>query len=151
MTKVRVPFIKPRYPGLRSGESELLRGYLREQGLDRVTDLWTNQRMGQGEVLPNLEEPYRSAGEDLSKYRADAVIRYPGSWEVVELKSRAEHHGAGQLIAYSNLLSEEDPFPTSWKLTIVAFREHPDLRDGLRGTGIRVHTLPHLDPTSASR
>lgn len=151
MTRVRPPYLRRKYPRLRSNESLLLREYLREQGSDDVVDMWTGQGVGEGEIVPSLPEPYRRAAREVSRLRADAVVHFKNRWEVVEVKSRARLGGVGQLIGYSNLLPDEDEFPTNLRLVLLAYRRHPDLRDAVRGTGVVLHTIPSADPTSASR
>jgi hypothetical protein len=151
MPTVHDPLLRRQYPGLREDESNLLRAYLQERDLESVARLRTQVKVGAGEDVPTLPEPYRKAAKDLSRWKIDAVIDWPGSTELIELKSRATHTAAGQLVGYSNQMRTIPEERSSFTLTIVAYRHHPDLLDGLRGTGIRVHTIPREDPTDASR
>jgi hypothetical protein len=151
MPDVPTPLIRHQYPSLREEESRLLRHYLRETGIESVESLRTQVRVGQGELVPSLPPKWQRIARDLSRWKIDAVVDRPGHTELVELKSRGTHTAAGQLIGYSNWLRQSPAERSQFKLSIVAFRVHPDLIGGLRGTGIRVHVLPSADETTSSR
>ena len=151
MPEVRTPLIRHQYPALREEESRLLRHYLREHGVESVDRLRTQVRVGQGEIVTSLPPKWQRVARDLSRWKIDAVIDTASSTELVELKSRGTHTAAGQLVGYSNWLRQSPAERSQFKLSIVAFRVHPDLREGLKGTGIRVHVLPEADETTASR
>lgn len=151
MPNVKRPYLRAQYPHLRPEESRLLRHYLDEKGPENLRRLRTQVRVGEGEVVSDLEPKYRELARDLSRWKIDAVLTWPGYTEIVELKSRVTHTAAGQLVAYSNTLGKLDSEPSTFRLTAVGFRSHPDVVEGLRGTGVRVHTIPKADATSSSR
>jgi hypothetical protein len=107
-------------------------------------------RVGEGEILPQISEPFRSLANDLSRLKIDAVIDRPEDTEIVELKSRLRTGFAGQLVGYANLLSRRADERSNPTLIGVAFREHVDTADALEGTGIQLHTVPRADRTTAS-
>jgi hypothetical protein len=151
MPVVTPPLVRRQYPNLREEESRLLRGYIQEQGVDRVDQLRTQMRVGQGEIIDDLPDNWRRMARDLSRWKIDAVIDWPGSTELIELKSRATHTAVGQLIGYREGLVELPGERSDPDLSVVAFRSHPDLHLATRRDGVRVHLLPHLDRTSSSR
>jgi hypothetical protein len=151
MGEVRPPYVRRSYPGLRDEEGRLLRYYVREIGPDKIDRLRTQVRVGEGEIVTGQPPKWQALARDLSRYKIDAVIDRAASTELVELKSRVTHTAAGQLVAYSNLLAARPEERSAFTLTAVGFRAHPDVEDGLRGTGIRVHTIPRADRTSSSR
>jgi len=150
MSEVGKPYLRRSYPGLSDPESRLLRGYLEDTGTGDIRRLRTQVRVGEGEILPQISEPFRSLANDLSRLKIDVVIDRPEDTEIVELKSRLRTGFAGQLVGYANLLSSRPDERTNPTLIGVAFREHVDTADALAGTGIQLHTVPRADRTTAS-
>jgi len=150
MSEVGEPYLRRSYPGLSDPESRLLRGYLEDTGTGDIRRLRTQVRVGEGEILPQISEPFRSLANDLSRLKIDVVIDRPEDTEIVELKSRLRTGFAGQLVGYANLLSRRPEERTNPTLIGVAFREHVDAQDALEGTGIQLHTVPRADRTTAS-
>jgi hypothetical protein len=158
MSTVGEPYLRRSYPGLSDPESRLLRGYLEDTGTGDIRRLRTQVRVGEGEILPQISEPFRSLANDLSRLKIDAVIDRPEDTEIVrpedteivELKSRLRTGFAGQLVGYANLLSRRADERSNPTLIGVAFREHVDTADALEGTGIQLHTVPRADRTTAS-
>lgn len=145
------PFLRDRYPGLRTEESRLLRQYLWERGTDDIKRLRTSVEVGPGEDVPQLEDNFREMAFRLSRWKIDAVIDYPGRTDIIELKSRATHTGLGQAVGYGFYLGQIDIERTNPRLLVVAFREHPAVRRFARAIGAEVHTVPDADVTTASR
>jgi hypothetical protein len=151
MPNVAKPWLRQQYPHLRPEESRLLRHYIDEKGVENLRRLRTQVRVGEGEVVTSIDEPYRELANDLSKWKIDAVLTYPGYTELVELKSRITHTATGQLTGYSNLLAKAEGEPSDFRLTAVGFRSHPDLLEAFEDSPIRIHTIPKADRTVASR
>lgn len=145
------PFLRERYPGLRTEESRLLRQYLWESGTDSIKRLRTSVEVGPAEDVPNLDDPYREMAFRLNRWKIDAVIDYPSRTDVVELKSRAQHTGLGQAIGYGFYLGKVAHERSNPRLLVVAFREHPAVRELARAIGAEVHLVPDADVTHASR
>lgn len=144
-------FIRRDYRGLRETEAALLRSYLQEldlTGLERVRTSWP---VGKGETPAFADPDLRQLGQDLSRWKIDAILDWSGETEIVEMKSRATHTAAGQDLFYSLALGEEDLERTQHKLTLLAFRAHPDLRRLVKRTPFILHTVPGADPSSATR
>lgn len=145
------PYLRFDYAGLSEPESRLLRAYLEDTGTGDIQRLRTQVRVGQGEVLTSIPDKFAQLARDLSRYKVDAVVDRQEVTEIVELKSRLRSSFPGQLLSYSNLLRQVPEERSTFRLVGVGFRAHPDVRDAVEGTGIRIHTIPRADPTSASR
>lgn len=145
-------FTRPgQYPGLRKEESDLLRAYLRDRGTDDIRRLRTAVSIGPGEDVPSLQEPYREMAFEISRWKADAVIDDPGRTTIIELKSRSTHTSVGQVRGYRHYLRQLDHEHSEPRLLVVAWREHPAVREFAMAEDVEVHTVPHADPTTASR
>lgn len=152
MPDVTEPYIRPnRYPGLREEESDLLRAYLMETETEGIERLRTSVPVGKFEDPIELEEPYRTMAKRLSQWKIDVVVDYPSQTDVIELKSRATHTALGQVVGYAYYLGQLDQERTNPRLKVVAYREHPSVREFAEALGAVVHTIPKADPTSASR
>lgn len=143
-------FVRRRYPGLREEESTVLRAMLREretEGLKRVRTSWP---VGEGEAVDAPTEAQRLAAKDQSRWKIDAILDWPGRTEIVELKSRATHTAIGQAAAYSFALADDPDERSTHRLTVAAFRVHPDLPGFAKATGTQLHTVPDADPSTAT-
>lgn len=145
------PFLRDRYPGLRTEESRLLRAYLLDVGTDDIQRLRTAVGVGPAEDIQHFEPNFREMAFRLSQWKIDAIINWPGRTDVIELKSRATHTALGQAVGYGFYLGQVAHERTNPRLKVVAFREHPALRDLARALGAEVHLVPQADATTASR
>jgi hypothetical protein len=153
LQKVEVPppFTRSRYPRLRENESNVLREYIQETGKDSIERLRTAVPVGEGEFPGTPQTPAEKQKKILSQWKIDAVIDRPGQQEIIELKSRATHTAVGQVLAYDLALGERENEPTESRRVVAAFRAHPDLPVFARRVNVRVHTVPHVDPSGATR
>lgn len=148
---VKPPYVRQKYPRLRSEESDVLRAYIQEIGPEKIERLRTAVPVGRGEGPEMPEDPWDVQRKALSQWKIDAVIDYPGKQEIIELKSRATHTSLGQLLAYDLSLGERDDEPTSSVMKVVSFRQHPDLARIARMLNIQFHTVPDADRSTATR
>jgi len=139
-----------KYTGLREEESEVLKGYIRENDPDSIERLRTAVPVGEGEVPGEPEDSFQRQVKFLSQFKIDAVIDRPGRQEIVELKSRATHTAVGQALAYDLYLGDRDDEPTNSRPVVASFRVHPDLPRFARAVGVEVHTVPDRDPSGAT-
>ena len=147
---VKPPYSRRKYPRLREEESDVLRAYLRETGLDSVDQLRTAVPVGEGEVPGQPEDRYQRQKKALSQWKIDAVVDRPGRQEIIELKSRATHTAVGQALAYDVALGDRDDEPTTSRPVVAAFRAHPDLPRFARLVGVELHTVPQADTSTAT-
>jgi len=148
---VQPPFLQRKYSRLRSEESDILRAYLEETGVDSVDRLRTAVPVGQGEVPGIPEDRYQEQKKALSMWKIDAVVDRPGKQEIIELKSRATHTAVGQALAYDVALGERPDEPTTSRPVVAAFRAHPDLPAFARLVGVQLHTAPQVDRSTATQ
>jgi hypothetical protein len=151
MPDIGSPILRQQYPALRESESRVLRAHLRANDPETVRRLRTQKRVGEGETVPSLDEKWREVARDLSRWKIDAVIDYPGFTEIVELKSRATHTAMGQVEAYAAALARETEERSDFRLTVAAYRVHPDFELGAADSDVRLSLYPQADPTTASR
>ena len=151
MPTVDSPLLRQQYPNLREEESLVLLAHIRAQGVDSIDRLRTQVRCGEGEKPPNLDEKWQAVANDLSRWKIDAVIEYPGRTELVELKSRATHTAMGQVNAYAAALEEVPEERSEFVKTVAAFRNHPDFELGAKNNDVRLALYPQADPTDSSR
>ena len=149
---VKPPYRRQQYPRLREEESDVLRAYLSETGLDSIDQLRTAVPVGDGEVPGQPQTRYQKQAKTLSQWKIDAVVDRPGRQEIIELKSRATHTAVGQALAYDVALGERDDEPTTSRPVVSSYRAHPDLPRFARLVGVELHTVPQADrSTSTSR
>jgi len=149
--EVKPPYIRQKYPRLRSEESDVLRAYLEEHNPDSIEQLRTAVPVGEGEVEGEPEGSYQRQVKALSQMKIDAVVDRPGKQEIIELKSRATHTAFGQAIVYDLLLGQRPDEPTQSRPVVAAFRAHPDFRKIARKLPIELHTVPQADPSTATQ
>jgi len=149
--EVRPPYIRRKYPRLRSEESNVLREFLKETGTDSVDQLRTAVPVGEGEVPGEPDDQFQAQAKALSQWKIDAVVDRPGHQEVVEIKSRATHTAIGQVLAYDVSLGERPNEPTQSRPTIAAYRTHPDLGPYARKLNVRLHTVPQADTSTGTQ
>lgn len=147
---IQEDFLRDSYPGLRDGESRVLQALLEERNTDGLRRVRTSWPVGQGEEIEARTQAQADAARDLSRWKVDAILDFPGRTEIVELKSRATHTAIGQAAAYSLALADEPEERSTHRLTVGAFRVHPDLPRFARATGTQLHTVPHADPSTAT-
>jgi len=147
---VKPPYARRKYPRLREEESDVLRAYLRETGLDSIDQLRTAVPVGEGEVPGQPEDRYQRQKKALSQWKIDAVVDRPGRQEIIELKSRATHTAVGQALAYDVALGDRPDEPTTSRPVVAAFRAHPDLPRFARLVGVELHTVPQADTSTAT-
>jgi hypothetical protein len=143
-------FLQDKYRGLRQEESDVLRAYLRDVGTDSLQRLRTAWPVGEGERPARLDPAFQQLAQNLSRWKIDAVLDWPNQTEIVELKSRATHTAVGQVVFYSLALGEVPDERSDFKLSVVAFRSHPDLEQRVRRVGVGLHTVPHADRSGAT-
>lgn len=143
-------FLRRRYPGLREEESTVLRAYLQEISLEGLQRIRTSWPVGEGEDVGGPTEAQAQAANDLSKWKVDAILDWPGRTEVIEIKSRATHTAIGQVTAYAFALSDTPEERSTFRTTVIAFRVHPDFPRFARATGTTWHTVPDADPSTAT-
>jgi len=148
---VKPPFIKTKYPRLRSEESDVLRAYLEETGTDSIDQLRTAVPVGEGEVPGEPANPAQRQIKALSQWKIDAVVDRPGRQEIIELKSRATHTAVGQALAYDIALGQRDAEPTESRRVVAAFRAHPDLPPFACLVNVELHTVPRADRSTATQ
>lgn len=149
--EVQPPYSRSKYPRLRSEESNVLRNYLTETGTDTIDRLRTAVPVGEGEVQGEPSGRYERQKKALSQWKIDAVVDRPGRQEIIELKSRATHTAVGQALAYDVALGEREDEPTNSRPVVAAFRAHTDLAPFARLVGVRLHTVPRADTSTATR
>jgi hypothetical protein len=148
---VKPPYSRGTYPRLRDEESNVLRAYLQETGLDNIDQLRTAVPVGEGEVPGDPTDEFERQAKALSQWKIDAVVDRPGRQEIIELKSRATHTAVGQALAYDVALGERGNEPTESRPVVAAFRVHPDLPAFARLVNVRLHTVPQADPSTATQ
>lgn len=149
--EVAPPYDRQKFPRLRDEESDVLRAYLQETGLDSIDRLRTAVPVGEGEVPGEPEGRFQQQKKALSQWKIDAVVDRPGQQEIVELKSRATHTAVGQALAYDVALGERDDEPTTSRPVVAAFRAHPDLPRFARLVGVQLHTVPQADRSTGTQ
>jgi len=149
--EVKPPFARDKYPRLRERESDVLRQYLSETGLNSIERLRTAVPVGEGEVQGEPSNRYQRQAKALSQWKIDAVVDRPSSQEVIELKSRATHTAVGQVLAYDIALGERTDEPTESKRVVASFRVHPDLPAYADLVNVRLHTVPAADRSTGTR
>ena len=148
--EVKPPYLREKYPRLRSEESDVLRAYLEETGVDSIERLRTAVPVGEGEVRGEPRDTFERQVKSLSQWKIDAVVDRPGRQEIIELKSRATHTAVGQALAYDVALGERDDEPTTSRPVVAAFRAHPDLPRFAKMVGVELHTVPQADRSTAT-
>ncbi len=148
---VKPPYERRKYPRLRKEESQVLRAYLEETGIDNIDRLRTAVPVGQGEVPGEPANRFQEQKKALSQWKIDAVVDRPGRQEIIELKSRATHTAVGQALAYDVALGERQDEPTTSRPVVAAFRAHPDLPQFARLVGVQLHTVPQADRSTATQ
>jgi hypothetical protein len=148
---VNAPLVRQQYPRLREAESHVLRGYLQDTGTDTVDRLRTAVPIGEGEVPGDPTDQFERQVKALSQLKIDAVIDRPNRQEIIELKSRATHTAAGQVIVYDLLLGDRDDEPTQSRLIVSAFRAQPDFRRIAQRLPVQLHLVPDADPSTATQ
>jgi hypothetical protein len=147
---VKPPYIRQKYPRLRSEESDVLQAYLTETSPDTIDQLRTAVPVGEGEVPHTPRDRWERQKKALSQWKIDAVIDRPGRQEILELKSRATHTAVGQALAYDVALGNRNDEPTTSRPVVAAFRAHPDLPPFARLVGVTLHTVPQADTSTAT-
>jgi hypothetical protein len=145
------PYSRRKYPRLREEESDVLRAYLQETGLDNIDQLRTAVPVGEGEVPGQPSDQFERQAKALSQWKIDAVVDRPGRQEIIELKSRATHTAVGQALAYDVALGERSDEPTQSRPVVAAFRVHPDLPPFARLVNVRLHSVPQADRSTATQ
>jgi len=148
---VTPPYSRSKYPRLRDEESDVLRAYLQETGLDNIEQLRTAVPVGEGEIAGQPETRGEEQQKALSQWKIDAVVDRPGQQEIIELKSRATHTAVGQALAYDVALGERTDEPTQSRPVVAAFRAHPDLPGFARLVNVVLHTLPQADRSTGTQ
>lgn len=147
---VSQPYIRQQYPRLREEESQVLAKYLEETGTSNIDRLRTAVPVGDGEIPGEPLDAKERRTKALSQMKIDAVVDRPGKQEVIELKSRATHTAAGQVIVYDLLLGDRPDEPTQSRLVVAAFRAQPDFRRVSTRLPVQLHTVPDADPSTAT-
>lgn len=145
------PYLRRKYPRLRSEESDVLRAFLEETDPDTIDQLRTAVPVGEGEIAGEPQDFGEEQTKALSQWKIDAVVDRPGRQDVVELKSRATHTAVGQVLAYDVALGERDDEPTNSRPVVAAFRAHPDLGKFARIVNVTLHTVPQADTSTATQ
>jgi hypothetical protein len=148
--EVSKPYIRQQYPRLREEESQVLAQYLEETGTSNIDRLRTAVPVGDGEIPGKPLDQKERRTKALSQMKIDAVVDRPGKQEVIELKSRATHTAAGQVIVYDLLLGDRPDEPTQSRLVVAAFRAQPDFRRVSERLPVQLHTVPEADPSTAT-
>lgn len=148
---VQAPYQRDQYPRLRDRESDVLRHYLSETGTDNIETLRTAVPVGEGEVEGMPEGRFEEQKKALSQFKIDAVVDRPGRQEILELKSRATHTAIGQVTAYDYYLGLRNNEPTTSRRVIASFRVHPDLPEIASVAGVRLHSVPRADRSTATQ
>jgi hypothetical protein len=149
--EVSRPFLREKYPRLRNEESKVLKAYLAETDPETVKRLRTAVPVGEGEVEGVPESQFEAARKAQTQLKIDAVVDRGAQQEIVELKSRATHTAAGQVIVYDLLLGQRDDEPTQSRLVVAAFRSQPDFQRVVRKLPVTLHTVPQADPSTATQ
>jgi hypothetical protein len=142
MTRVPQPRIRRNYPGMNSSETKIIRGYIREVHGDEDIDLFTNVPIGTGKVVSDLPENFRRMARELSRLRADAVLKRGDRTEIIEVKQRIRTTGLGQLNLYNLVKSPEVDIPDDATLVLLGTRVHDEVAEPLRQLGVVVHVIP---------
>lgn len=148
--EVKPPYLRDKYPRLRQEESNVLRAYLEERGVEGIERLRTAVPVGEGEIPGEPRDTAERQKKALSQWKIDAVVDWPGTQEVIEIKSRATHTAVGQALAYDVALGEREDEPTQSKPKVVAFRAHPDLPRFAQLVNVGLHTVPQADRSGAT-
>jgi hypothetical protein len=142
MTRVPNPRGRRDYPGLNDFETRVVRAYLDEAHPDEEIELRTNVPIGQGKEVSGLPEEFERMAREISRLRADAVVRRGDRVELVEVKPRIRSTGLGQLNLYKLINSPEVDLPPDTFLVLVGTRAHDEVVDPLRQLGIIVQVIP---------
>jgi len=149
--EVQRPFLREKYPRLRNEESKVLKAYLAETDPETIKRLRTAVPVGEGEITGAPTSTFERQVKALSQMKIDAVVDRGSRQEIIELKSRATHTAAGQVLFYDLLLGDRPDEPTESRLVVAAFRAHPDFKRVVRRTPITLHTVPQADPSTATQ
>jgi hypothetical protein len=142
MTRVPQPRVRRNYPGMNSSETKIIRGYIREVHGDEDIDLFTNVPIGTGKAVSDLPENFRRMARELSRLRADAVLKRGDRTEIIEVKQRIRTTGLGQLNLYNLVKSPEVDIPDDATLVLLGTRVHDEVAEPLRQLGVVVHVIP---------
>ncbi len=142
MTRVPNPRFRRNYPGMNDFETRIIRAYLDEAHSGEDITLHTNVPIGEGADKPDLPPEFRRMAEELSKLRADAVVKRGDRTEIVEVKPRIRTTGLGQLRLYRRVGSDEVELGNDPVLVLLGTRAHDEVVDPLREEGAVVQVIP---------
>lgn len=150
MVRINPPFLKQRYRGLKSAESDLLRRYLDQVEVD-IRGLETHIRLGPGEQQAEfVRDELRRAWQAASQLKADALLETPAEYRIVELKDQIRTSALGQLLAYRYWLQIERDLDKPVALVVTSDDLNPSIVQPFRFHEIRLVPLTqagidHLD------
>lgn len=91
-------------------------------------DLYFDVGLGAGRPTPpGTPEPYARMWEHITQKRADALLIYPHSTVILELREAATANAIGRLLTYAHLLATDDPFGLPIRCHLVTNAPDPDL------------------------
>lgn len=127
---------------MNDSETKIIRGYIQESYPGEDVTLFTNVPIGEGKVVTDLPENFTRMARELSRLRADAVLKIGDRTELIEVKQRIRTTGLGQLNLYKLVSSPEVDLPPDTQLVLLGTRIHDEVGDPLRQLGIVVHVIP---------
>lgn len=141
-TELALLLNQPKFDGLQTSESEVLRAWIVNHAaeFDRIA---FNVRIGTGLAMPEDTEPaIQKMAIDLTQKRADCIAQRGDMVAIVEVKLRLTMTTLGQLLGYSTIWKAENPDTRTVKLYAVGRDARLDAPDVLMAYGVNVELFP---------
>jgi len=131
-------------PRTRDTDIFTLRAFAEKWG-DQVTRYALNVPLDSGEIVDDLEEPYRTLWSKLTAHKADLVFERKGIIYVAEIKPRLSRGAIGEAITAHELFKRLHKPKQETRAAVICLTAHPILVQTAGWLGVLVFVVEQVD------